>query len=66
MTTFKQTVKEIKAAEKCVDKVLKAARLTRNPVSYDWKWESISDTIIAVTAILSMTGIFAMMIFTVR
>lgn len=64
--SFKQVVKDIKAAEKCVDKVLEAARLTRNPVNAYEKWNIISDTIIAVVAIASMSGMLALVALLVR
>ena len=50
MTTFDERVKEIADAENDVDKVLKAARLERNPMSYR-KMELIMDTVIFTLAI---------------
>lgn len=38
MTTFKERVKQIKSAEKDVDKVLKAAKLQRTPRQMDWEY----------------------------
>ena len=49
--TFKETVKEIKNAEKNVDKVLKAAKLQRTPKD--------DETLLGVICIV---GIFALML----
>lgn len=50
MVTFDERVKEIADAENDVDKVLKAAKLERNPMSYR-KMELIMETVIFVAAI---------------
>lgn len=46
--TFKQAVTDIENAERDVDKVLKAARLNRNPAENNERLEMILGTVIAV------------------
>ena len=58
MSSFNKRVKQIANAEKDVDKVLKAARLQRNPQNRpntDMVWEY-------ALVIISIVGIFALMI----
>lgn len=58
MTTFDERVKEIADAEKDVDRVLDAARLSRNSMS-DRRFETIMETI---TVLVAVTTPMVMMI----
>lgn len=61
MRTFKEVVKSIKQSERDVDKVLKAAKLTRNPVSnlYEmYRLEAMLDAVIVLGVLAILTTIF--------
>ena len=61
MRTFKEVVKSIKQSERDVDKVLKAAKLTRNPVSnlYEmYRLEAMLDAVIVLGVMAILTTIF--------
>ena len=52
MRTFKEVVKSIKRSEKDVDKVLRAAKLTRNPIDnlYEhFRYESMLEAVVAIS-----------------
>lgn len=49
--SFQQTVKDIRDAEKCVDDVLQAARLQRNPTDYK-KLQMILEYMLALVGMI--------------
>ena len=61
MASFNKRVKQIANAEKDVDKVLKAARLRRNPVNSN-DLETILEYAVYLTVIVGIFGMFALMI----
>ncbi len=61
MASFNKRVKQIANAEKDVDKVLKAARLRRNPVNNS-NLETILDYAVYLTVIVRIFGMFALAI----
>jgi len=56
MTTFDERVEQIESAEKDVDKVLKAAKLQRNPQGFDrWEYRLKSEFVFNMTALVLIT-----------
>ena len=60
MRTFKEVVRDIKRSERDVDRVLRAAKLARNPIDslYEhYRYESMLDAVfgIAVLIIIAVT-----------
>ena len=62
MASFNKRVKQIASAEKDVDKVLKAARLKRTPMS-DRRFEMIMEYILYFFIIGGMFGMMTVMFF---
>lgn len=60
--TFEETVRSIKESERNVDKILRAARLERNPVGIQ-RTELVTSAIIAITAIIAGTAILLIPLF---
>ena len=55
MRTFKEVVKSIKHSERDVDKVLRAARLTRNPIDslYEhYRYESTLNAVVGIAVLI--------------
>lgn len=53
--SFNQTVSDIEKSEKAVDRVLKAARLSRNPVDRTERLGMVLGTIVALTGLGFLT-----------
>lgn len=63
MSSFNKRVKQIARAEKDVDKVLRAARLSRNPIDHRFI-ETVLEHIVYMIVLVGMFGTFiVMMVF---
>lgn len=66
MASFKKRVKQIARTEKDVDKVLRAARLTRHPIDHRYT-NMVMEWVFAIIIVVGMFAMFiTMMVLTAR